>query len=136
MHDKFDLVVIGSGTAGSTVAFQCRAAGWSVAIIDSLPFGGTCALRGCDPNVRQYDQAVEVCKKLAKEDPTFAPAHRLCLAPAYWGKRMYPQVIEEFRAYGQLSGNRNDSDFASAVGEGFRSGGWKGALSTSVDDAI
>src|SRR5260370_29615512 len=49
MQDKFDLVVIGSGTAGSTVASQCRAAGWSVAIIDSLPFGGTCALRGCDP---------------------------------------------------------------------------------------
>jgi len=47
--DKFDLVVIGSGTAGSTVASQCRAAGWSVAVIDSLPFGGTCALRGCDP---------------------------------------------------------------------------------------
>jgi glutathione reductase (NADPH) len=47
--DKFDLVVIGTGTAGSTVASQCRAAGWSVAIIDSLPFGGTCALRGCDP---------------------------------------------------------------------------------------
>jgi len=49
MPDKFDLVVIGTGTAGSTVASQCRAAGWSVAVIDSLPFGGTCALRGCDP---------------------------------------------------------------------------------------
>ena len=41
MQDKFDLVVIGTGTAGSTVASQCRAAGWSVAVIDSLPFGGT-----------------------------------------------------------------------------------------------
>jgi glutathione reductase (NADPH) len=49
VQDKFDLLVIGSGTAGSTVASKCRAAGWSVAIIDSLPFGGTCALRGCDP---------------------------------------------------------------------------------------
>src|SRR5262249_59841696 len=26
-----------------------RWAGWKVAIIDSRPFGGTCALRGCDP---------------------------------------------------------------------------------------
>jgi glutathione reductase (NADPH) len=26
-----------------------RAAGWSVAVIDHLPLGGTCALRGCDP---------------------------------------------------------------------------------------
>jgi len=49
VQDKFDLVVIGTGTAGSTVASRCRSAGWSVAIIDSLPFGGTCALRGCDP---------------------------------------------------------------------------------------
>lgn len=49
MQEKFDLLVIGTGTAGSTVASECRAAGWSVAVIDSLPFGGTCALRGCDP---------------------------------------------------------------------------------------
>lgn len=49
MQEKFDLLVIGSGTAGSTVASECRAAGWSVGVIDSLPFGGTCALRGCDP---------------------------------------------------------------------------------------
>lgn len=46
---SFDLVVIGTGTAGTTVATRCRTAGWSVAIVDELPFGGTCALRGCDP---------------------------------------------------------------------------------------
>jgi glutathione reductase (NADPH) len=47
--DTFDLVVIGTGTAASTTAYECSSAGWNVAIIDSLPFGGTCALRGCDP---------------------------------------------------------------------------------------
>ena len=46
---KFDLVVIGTGTAAATAASDCRAAGWEVAIVDSRPFGGTCALRGCDP---------------------------------------------------------------------------------------
>src|SRR2546428_12584661 len=46
---SFDLVVIGTGSAASTVAAQGRAAGWQVAIVDSRPFGGTCALRGCDP---------------------------------------------------------------------------------------
>ncbi|MGZ3497856.1 MAG: dihydrolipoyl dehydrogenase family protein [Vulcanimicrobiaceae bacterium] len=46
---EFDLVVIGSGAAGSTVASVCRQSGWSVAIVDELPFGGTCRLRGCDP---------------------------------------------------------------------------------------
>ena len=49
MERHFDLIVIGSGAGGSPVAFSCRAAGWNVAIIDSKPFGGTCALRGCDP---------------------------------------------------------------------------------------
>ncbi len=49
MTRKFDLVVIGTGSAASTVARECRSAGWEVAIVDSRPFGGTCALRGCDP---------------------------------------------------------------------------------------
>lgn len=45
----FDLLVIGSGMAGQTAARKCARAGWSVAIVDELPYGGTCALRGCDP---------------------------------------------------------------------------------------
>ena len=45
----FDLVVLGSGSAAQTVASRCRAAGWTVAMVDKRPFGGTCALRGCDP---------------------------------------------------------------------------------------
>ena len=49
MTRKFDLVVIGTGAAASAVASRCRSAGWQVVVIDSRPFGGTCALRGCDP---------------------------------------------------------------------------------------
>jgi len=49
MTEKFDLVAIGTGSAASAVAHRCRSAGWKVAIVDSRPFGGTCALRGCDP---------------------------------------------------------------------------------------
>src|SRR5262244_2508833 len=47
--ESYDLIVIGSGTAAQTAAGQIRQAGRSVAVIDHLPFGGTCALRGCDP---------------------------------------------------------------------------------------
>lgn len=45
----FDLIVIGTGTAAMVSAMRVRKAGWSVAVVDEKPFGGTCALRGCDP---------------------------------------------------------------------------------------
>lgn len=48
-NKEFDLIVIGGGTGGNGVARMAANAGWNVASIDSLPFGGTCALRGCDP---------------------------------------------------------------------------------------
>ena len=58
MTQKYNVVVIGTGAAGAPVAQQCRKAGWSVAIIDSEPFGGTCALRGCVPK-KVYTAAAE-----------------------------------------------------------------------------
>jgi len=48
MERRYDLVVIGTGIT-SAVATRCREAGWTVAVVDSRPFGGTCALRGCTP---------------------------------------------------------------------------------------
>lgn len=47
--DPFDLFVIGSGAGASTAAFRCARAGWRVGLADDRPYGGTCALRGCDP---------------------------------------------------------------------------------------
>jgi serine/threonine protein kinase/tetratricopeptide (TPR) repeat protein len=80
---------------------------------------------------RQFDDAIVLCNKLATENPTFSTAHG-CLAYAYWGKRMYPEVIEEWKVSSRLSGGRNDSDFASALEQGFRSAGWKGALAKGI----
>lgn len=45
----YDVLVIGTGVAATTAAVRCRGAGRRVAIVDHRPFGGTCALRGCDP---------------------------------------------------------------------------------------
>src|SRR5713226_4818046 len=44
-----DLIVIGTGAAAGAAAYPCRSAGWSVTVVDSRPYGGTCQLRGCDP---------------------------------------------------------------------------------------
>jgi glutathione reductase (NADPH) len=60
MIETFDLVVIGSGSAAQAVASRCRKAGWTVAMIDKRPFGGTCALRGCDPKKVLVDAAAAV----------------------------------------------------------------------------
>lgn len=49
MIQSFDLIIIGVGMAAVSAAEKCSAAGWSVAVVDELPYGGTCALRGCDP---------------------------------------------------------------------------------------
>jgi pyruvate/2-oxoglutarate dehydrogenase complex dihydrolipoamide dehydrogenase (E3) component len=48
-RQAYNLVVIGNGAAVQVRALRVRAAEWSVALIDHLPFGGTCALRRCDP---------------------------------------------------------------------------------------
>jgi eukaryotic-like serine/threonine-protein kinase len=82
---------------------------------------------------RQYDEAIVVCKKVANDSPSFAAVHWWCLPQAYWGKRMYPQVIEEWKTYGQLSGDRDESEFASALEQGFHSAGWKGALTKGIE---
>lgn len=49
MENKFDLIVIGAGSAGTNVARACASEGWKVGIIEELKYGGTCMLRGCDP---------------------------------------------------------------------------------------
>ena len=47
--NQFDVIAIGVGMAGLSAARKTASAGKKVAVIDSRPYGGTCALRGCDP---------------------------------------------------------------------------------------
>lgn len=62
----YDLVVVGAGMAGVGAAGKCAARGWSVAIVDRLPYGGTCALRGCDPKkiLRRGAEIVDAARLL------------------------------------------------------------------------
>ena len=48
-HPKFDTVVVGSGTSAYHAVDGLNKAGQKVAIVDERPYGGTCALRGCQP---------------------------------------------------------------------------------------
>ena len=82
----------------------------------------------------RHDEAIATCKKVASENPTFAPAHD-CLAVGYWQKRMYAQSIEETKVAAQLSGDPNESKYASAMEQGFRSAGWRGAETKAIEMA-
>ncbi|WP_300039078.1 NAD(P)/FAD-dependent oxidoreductase [uncultured Roseobacter sp.] len=66
MSNMYDLIVIGAGMAGVAAANKCGAAGWHVAIVDALPYGGTCALRGCDPKkiLRRGAEIVDAARLL------------------------------------------------------------------------
>ncbi len=49
MEKEYDVVIIGTGTAGRTFAGKVARSGLKIAIVDSREYGGTCPLRGCDP---------------------------------------------------------------------------------------
>ena len=48
--DRFQFVVIGAGPAGEAAAFKARELEASVAVVDSLWFGGSCPHIGCVPS--------------------------------------------------------------------------------------
>jgi eukaryotic-like serine/threonine-protein kinase len=81
---------------------------------------------------RKFDEAIATCQKVAAENPTFAQVHS-CLIVAYWGKGMYPQIVEEYKVMGQLDGDPRDVEFASALERGFHAGGWKDALTKGIE---
>ena len=48
-EQSFDVAIVGSGTSAYYAASSLNKAGKRVAMVDARPFGGTCALRGCQP---------------------------------------------------------------------------------------
>jgi glutathione reductase (NADPH) len=61
------VIVLGSGSAGCTVASACREAGQRVALVEAREFGGTCPLRGCDPK-KVLIRAAEVVSRSADQE--------------------------------------------------------------------
>jgi adenylate cyclase len=80
---------------------------------------------------RRYDDAITVCRQLLDENPTYNLAHH-CLGFAYLGKRMYPEVVEQWKAYHENTHNKEDAEFGDALERGFRSAGWRGALAEAI----
>ncbi len=101
MTKQFDLIVIGTGAAGATAAYRCRSAGWEVTIIDSRPFGGTCALRGCDPK-KVLVGAAELVDWTRRMEGKGIPAHGITID---WSalmrfKRTFTEPVPTNREHG------------------------------------
>ncbi|QDT32371.1 dihydrolipoyl dehydrogenase family protein [Thalassoglobus polymorphus] len=63
----FDVIVLGTGPAGSTIARKAAKSGHNTAIIESREFGGTCALRGCNPK-KVYVNAASIVDQVQRAD--------------------------------------------------------------------
>ncbi len=63
MSARYDVIVVGTGTAGQTAAYDLNASGLKVAIIEcSRRPGGTCALSGCQAKKWFYEGAETVAR--------------------------------------------------------------------------
>jgi glutathione reductase (NADPH) len=71
MARSYDVLVLGAGNGGMAAAGVTRAAGKSVAIVESWEVGGTCPLRGCVPK-KVLVAAAQVMHQIDR-----APSHHI-----------------------------------------------------------
>lgn len=73
--EKFDTIIIGAGPAGLAAAYDLKAGGQKVAIVENNLWGGTCPNRGCDPKkvllsgVEARDRMIQLQNKGFDEVP-------------------------------------------------------------------
>ena len=90
MADNFDVVILGTGNAGMGAAGVTRAAGKSVAMIESRDVGGTCPIRGCVPK-KVLVAAAQVLHQI-----DLAPQHHISVGGA---KLDWPALIARERTF-------------------------------------
>jgi tetratricopeptide (TPR) repeat protein len=81
---------------------------------------------------RQFDKAIELYKKDVADNPNFGRAHTE-LAAIYWAARKYAEAVQEWKTGAQFEGDKNFSEWAAAMDEAFRSGGWQAAQRKSIE---
>lgn len=98
MSKSYQLVVIGTGTAAMVAALRVRAAGWRVAVVDFRPFGGTCALRGCDAKKMLVGGAAAVDHAYRMHDKGVSGDTRIDWPALMAFKRLFTDQIPAQRA--------------------------------------
>ncbi len=103
--------------------------------LDPLSAIISCALGDAYSFSHQFDRAIEQYQKVIAENPSFGAAH-IDLSIAYFGAHKYVQVIEEYKTYAQLAGDKSYAELAPAMEAAFRSGGWPAAAHKAIDVLI
>ena len=92
---EYDVVVIGSGTAAQNVAPSCARSGLRVAVVDRLPYGGTCAQRGCDPKKVLLAAAEAVSRARGLDGEGLAGRPRIDWPALMARKRTFTEPVPE-----------------------------------------
>ena len=104
MEKTVDVLVIGTGTAGYTLALAVRKAGRQVAVVDNRPYGGTCAMRGCQP--KKYLVAAAEVVHLSKQ------MSRIGIQPV--AQIDWPALMRSKAAFTDVVPERTEKDFQKA----------------------
>ncbi|HET7307653.1 MAG TPA: NAD(P)/FAD-dependent oxidoreductase [Gammaproteobacteria bacterium] len=96
-NKRFDLLVVGTGVAASSIASRCAKADWKVGIIDERPFGGTCQLRGCDPKkvLRRGAEVIEAARLMQGKGIDHSDALRIDWPTLVAFKRSFTDPVPE-----------------------------------------
>jgi serine/threonine protein kinase/TolB-like protein/Tfp pilus assembly protein PilF len=100
--------------------------------LDPLSAIIVCALGDAYTYSGQSDKGIEQYQKVLGENPSFSAAH-IDLSVAYLGAHKYAQVIQEYKTYAQLTGDKHYTELVPAMETAFRSGGWPAAAHKAIE---
>jgi len=95
MEHTVDLLVIGTGTAGCLLALSCRKAGRQVAVVDNRAYGGTCGMRGCEPQKYLVEAARVAHLSQQMSETGIHPAARIDWPALIRSKNAFTDAVPE-----------------------------------------
>src|SRR6266852_6343902 len=97
MQERYDLVILGSGSTAFAAALHAAELGKSVVMTEFRTVGGTCANRGCLPSKNLIEAARLVYDAAHPRYPGLSPVR----IPVNWADLVVQkdEIIQEYRAH-------------------------------------